>query len=491
MRFFQFTLFLSFLLPLFARTQSLIGERITGDWQGEGYGFAMDLSGDGLRIVGGAPFRNSGKGKANVYHFDGENWVKEQEKLGDEFLFELGASVAISSSGDFSIVGAPFSIYPWTGATCGKYYVMYRNDHVWGTIYVRYGSVFDWAGSGVAISGDGRTFAVGFPGGGGLGQIGEVQVYRNIDGDWSLLGEYLFGDSNGSEFGTFIELSDNGDRIAIGADWDNENGFASGQVSVYEYKDSVWQQMGEDFNGDSQSLHLGESFALSAEGSRLVIGTNQHIQPGNNKKGRVQTYDWNGTEWELSATIYGTASYDEVGRSVSLSADGERLAVGAYYTLGQSSARGTVKIFDWDGNEWHPVGENINGAAGTNFGSRVSLSSDGLVVAASAPNANGHRGYIECYELPGLLVKDTQTSIGKEISIFPNPSGDKISIAGLEKENNFTVSIYTMDGSKLLASGNNDTEIDTSHLPNGMYLAEIYIPHSGHVIVKKIIVARG
>merc|ERR1719271_1836579 len=93
--------------------------------------------------------------------------------------------------------------------------------------------------------------------------------------------------------------------------------------------------------------------------------------------------------------IDGEAAYDESGISVSLSADGTMLAVGAPYNDGGGTDAGHARVFAWDSdkNEWKQRGEDINGeAAGDRSGWSVSLSADGTVLAVGAYGNDGN-GY--------------------------------------------------------------------------------------------------
>ena len=72
-----------------------------------------------------------------------------------------------------------------------------------------------------------------------------------------------------------------------------------------------------------------------------------------------------------------------MGYSVSLSADGKRLAAGGYFA---GSITGVVRIYDFNGTNWVQTGLDINGeATGDRSGWDVSLSDDGTRVAVGAP----------------------------------------------------------------------------------------------------------
>ena len=81
---------------------------------------------------------------------------------------------------------------------------------------------------------------------------------------------------------------------------------------------------------------------------------------------------------QLGADLDAEASWNYFGASVSLSQDGNRLAVGANHNSGNGNQSGHVRIFDYNGIDWIQVGTDIDGeATGDNFGVAVSISADG------------------------------------------------------------------------------------------------------------------
>ena len=101
-----------------------------------------------------------------------------------------------------------------------------------------------------------------------------------------------------------------------------------------------------------------------------------------------------GFTWSVYAS-YEITEGDRLGTSVSLSANGNTVAVGSpYYDLSGIINRGQVRVFDWSGSAWSVRGTNILLGEGTNdySGMNVSLSKDGNVVAIGAPLNDGAAG---------------------------------------------------------------------------------------------------
>ena len=60
--------------------------------------------------------------------------------------------------------------------------------------------------------------------------------------------------------------------MAIGAHGNDGNGGNAGHVRVYEYSASSWSQLGSDIDGEAATDYSGRSVSLSADGTRVAIG---------------------------------------------------------------------------------------------------------------------------------------------------------------------------------------------------------------------------
>jgi hypothetical protein len=201
-------------------------------------------------------------------------------------------------------------------------------------------------------------------------------------------------------------------------------GSEAGHVRIYTWDawgaSSSWVQRGADIldidgeagnAGPCAGRHAGDrsgpSVSLSADGR---IGAPYNDATGASA-GHVRIYTWDA--WDASsswvqrgADIDGKAAGDYSGFSVSLSADGQTVAIGAYArhrAAALGSDAGHVSIYTWGASSWVQAGTDIDGgAAGDNSGWRVSLSADSKAVAIGAPNNHGsapHAGHVRVYSL--------------------------------------------------------------------------------------------
>ena len=252
---------------------------------------------------------------------------------------------------------------------------------------------FGNAGQSVSLSSDGSRLAVGIRSGGSSSQ-GIVRVFDWNGTSWTQVGSDIVGLVNGDNFGRAVSLSSDGARVAIGAPFadpaSNFGYFNSGQVTVYELSGSTWVQMGSVFSGSFNNERLGISVSLNSDGTKLAFGA---THAGNT--GYVEVYSWSGTSWtQAGSTMAGDAAGNEYGTSVSLNSDGTRLAAGA----AAHNTSGYVRVYEFSGNAWGQLGSNINGEGSTDrFGFSVSLSSDGTRFAAGGIGNTANSGHVRVF----------------------------------------------------------------------------------------------
>jgi hypothetical protein len=169
-------------------------------------------------------------------------------------------------------------------------------------------------------------------------------------------------------------------------------------VRIYEYASGNWIQLGADIDGEAAIDRSGASVSFSADGSRVAIGAPLNDENGN-RSGHVRVFEYDGGNWlQLGADIGGEAAGDESGSSVSLSADGSRVAIGAAWNDGNGSRSGHVRVFQYGGGDWIQMVPDIDGKAAEDYsGEAVSLSSDGSRVAIGAPQFDDS-GYVRVFE---------------------------------------------------------------------------------------------
>jgi len=291
----------------------------------------------------------------------------------------------------------------------------------------------DFFGTSVAISSNGNTIASGAYQNDGNGyNSGHVRVYRYINDKWTQLGSDIDGEASNDESGSSIALSGNGNTIIIGAAANDGNGNRSGHIRVFELKNNNWVQKGTDIDGEAIGDRFGWSVGISENGNIISVGA--IFNDGNgSSSGHVRVYSFQNNSWiQLGSDIDGDYQGDQLGNAVSLSKDGAYLAVGAIGNDENGSDAGEVKVLKYENLIWKQVGSDINGESpGDNFGTSVSISDDGSVLAigASRNDAGGtDRGHVRVYELKSnvWVQRGTDLDGNKDYDYF----GGSVSISG-------------------------------------------------------------
>ena len=161
-----------------------------------------------------------------------------------------------------------------------------------------------------------------------------------------------------------------------------------------------WSQVGADIDGEAADDWSG-SVSISADGTRVAIGAEGNDGTGTDV-GHVRVYAESGGTWtQVGADIDGEAAGY---LSIYLSSDGTRVAIGAAYNDGTGTDAGHVRVYAESGGTWTQVGADIDGeAVGDWSGLSVSMSSDGTRVAIGAPYNDGtgtDAGHVRVYDAP-------------------------------------------------------------------------------------------
>jgi len=248
---------------------------------------------------------------------------------------------------------------------------------------------------------------------------------------WAQIGSDIDGEADNDDSGRVVSINDAGTIVAIGAHKNAGGGSNAGQVRVYEWNGTAWAQKGSDIDGDSANDRFGISVSINNDGTVLAVGADSD-DDGGGASGRVKVFYWTGSAWSLRGSpIDGEAASDSSGWDVSLDADGDVLAIGAYLNDGGGSDRGHVRVYAWNGSAWAQRGSDIDGAAdGDNSGISVSLNGDGSVVAIGAWKNDGtgsNAGHVRVYEYSDGSWSQKGADIDGEAAI--DQSGYSVSLS--------------------------------------------------------------
>ena len=371
------------------------------------FGHAVSLSDDGLLLAVSA---------------------RHEDSDGNGIMATSGNDAAGSDSGAVYI----FNRLPALGWSQYAYIKASNNQGTFG---------FEEFGHSIRLSGDGNTLAVG--------AIGEDSDSNGVNGDQTNSGAlasgavyvFTFDGNNWIQqaylkasntqpsyyFGYSLGLSTDGNTLAVGSTGEassatgvggtqtNDGVTDSGAVYVFTRAGTSWSQQAyiKASNTDTDDL-FGEALDLSGDGNTLAVGARGEDSAAEgidgdqttgfgvngNNSGAVYVFARSGTNWSQQAyvKVSNNTYFDEFGRSVALSDDGNVLAAGAISE--QSSATGingqqidestglagAAYLFTRDGSSWsqqaYVKASNTNSS--DRFGWSISLDGAGNTLAVGA-----------------------------------------------------------------------------------------------------------
>lgn len=243
-------------------------------------------------------------------------------------------------------------------------------------------SLYGNTGSAVALSANGQILAVGSPG--HYGYSGLVKVYQYFSGNWILLGQEINSESAGETSGTSISLSNDGLRIAIGGPGHSK----SGRTRIYNFdaSENDWQQVGDDIEGDENGSSSGFSVSLNANGSRVAVGS----PDSSLLTGHAEIYELDDdNSWvQVGDTIYADDYYSALGYSIALNDDGNTVAIGSRFDREDNDYFvGAVGVYRLMDGEWKILGTEISGTSYYDLlGESIAISGDGNRIVVGVPN---------------------------------------------------------------------------------------------------------
>ncbi len=459
-----YTLFL--LCPIFAFAQwTQLGSPMLGEAMDDQFGYTVSTNAIGDVVVAGGYFNDGNgyiSGHARVYHWNGATWVQRGADIdGANIQDWSGYEVTIDAEGDRIAVGAIQGVNSISGLNAGTVRVYDWDGTSWnqtGSTIEGIGSALgsDWFGSALDLSDDGTILLIGARlNDNGGGSSGQVRAYEWDGTDWTQLGSEIVG-VGFDEAGGDVSINAAGDVIAFGAIGNGNSGFGTnfnGFAAVYEWDGTDWNQRGSQIDGEISGDEFGRSVSLNAAGDLLAVGAPGEDVVSGNTTTTAYVYEWDGTSWtQKGSTLDNASNSNRFGSSVSLNATGTILAVGGASFL----STGLVQTFEWDGTDWQQIGSNLTGQASNNFfGESLELNADGNRLAVGAWGASDI-GHVRVFENASIVNLD-QPEI-TSLQYFPNPIEDRLYISAAEIIQQ--TSIYDVTGQLVFQSQHNATDIE-------------------------------
>jgi hypothetical protein len=405
------------------------------------FGGSISLSDDGAILVVGANNEdgsNANAGAAYVFIRNGNNWDQqayikasnagELDLFGHRvFISGDGNTLAVSAVGEDSSTHGINTTPNESAMNSGAVYIY---SWLWGQQAYIKGSntgADDQFGSSVSLSNDGNTMAVGAAWDDFRGtDAGAVYVFNRSGFNWSEQAYIKASNAGPGHFLGGVSLSGDGNTLAVAASREDSSTSGinttpdilasnSGAVYVFTRSGVTWTEQAYIKASNSESGDLfGSSVSLSNSGNTMAVGANNedsstsgiNTTPDNlaSNSGAVYVFTRTGTSWAQQAYIKPSniEFVDQFGGAVSLSSDGDILAVSSgredSSTIGINSSpndlavdSGAAWVFKRNGITWVEQAyiKASNTEAGDTFGNSVSLSGDGNTLAIGANQEDG------------------------------------------------------------------------------------------------------
>ena len=210
-----------------------------------------------------------------------------------------------------------------------------------------------------------------------------VKVYREIDGSWAQLGQTLTKESSKFMFGDVAMISGDGNKILVGGASNNGTNY----LQVYEFSSNQWVQVGADI---SHFILEGNTIGadISYNGETVILG----LRGNDVSYAQTWDFVDNDWELAGMITMpNGDGAYDEA-RSVSISSNANTIAMGGTGYLASERGRVGVFDRVYTGVSAQNYDWILRGNIITNdieyhqdvFGEDISLSADGNQIAIGA-----------------------------------------------------------------------------------------------------------
>jgi len=396
-----------------------------------------------------APVSVTGTLEASVGYFKASN-TETNDVFGKVVVLSAdGNTLAVSAtSEDSSATAIDGDASDNATSNSGAVYVFIRNGSTWAQqAYIKASNTGagDFFGTSLGLSANGNILAVGAYGessnaigvdgnalDNGRSFSGAVYMFARSDTSWSQQA-YIKASNTGlyDSFGSSLSLSSDGGTLAVGARIESSNAIgvggdqaddtasAAGAVYVFTFSAGTgWSQQAyiKASNTDADD-RFGGGVSLSANGNTLAVAAIREDSNASNVNGgqtdnsladagAVYVYTRNAGSWSQQAYIKASnpGANDAFGMALSLSADGNILAVGANLegsnatgvggdqSDNSASEAGAVYVYTRNNTTWSHQAyiKASNAESGDRFGSSLALNADGsrLIVGGDYEQSN-------------------------------------------------------------------------------------------------------
>jgi hypothetical protein len=239
-----------------------------------------------------------------------------------------------------------------------------------------------------------------------------------------------------SEFGSAVSINSDGTVAIIGAWAENSD---TGAAYIYTNQNGSWSQTARLASGVSNSF-FGVSVSINSTGTVAIVGAEYE----NSGTGAAYIYTNQSGSWTQTARLASGVASSQFGSVVSINSDGTIAIVGAYYeNFGTSAAY----IFTNQNGTWTQTARLASGVANSYFGITVYINSAGTTAIIGSYSENSYTGAAYIYtNQSGTWSQTARLASGVANSYFGSAvsinSDGTIAIIGADGENSGTGAAY-------------------------------------------------
>jgi|GEM_PF-2423013 len=346
------------------------------------FGISVSIDGD-YAIIGAYKDDDNGvnSGSAYVFKRDGTAWTEQNKLLASDGAYWDGFGWSVSIDGDYAIIGAVGD--DDNGDDSGSAYIFKRNGTDWieeAKLLASDGAILDYFGCSVSISGDYAIIGALYNDDDG-GSSGSAYIFTRSGTSWAEEAKLLASDGAMSDyFGCSVSID--GDYAIIGAYKDDDNGVNSGSAYIFKRSGTAWTQQAKLLASDGE-MYDNFGCSVSIDSNYAVVGAEEDDDNGY-ASGSAYIFKRSGTAWTQQAKLLASdgAEYDLFGNFAAI--DGDYAIIGAPGDDDNGYASGSAYVFKRSGTAWTQQAKLLasDGAADDHFGRSVSISGDYALIGA-------------------------------------------------------------------------------------------------------------
>jgi hypothetical protein len=348
------------------------------------FGYSVSIS-TGYAAVGALRDDDNGANSGSVYIFEraGTGWIEQAKLAASDGTINDNFGYAVSISGDYVIVGAPFD--DDNGDDSGSAYIFKRDGESWvqqAKLIASDGVAEDLFGESVAINGNYAIVGIRCAGENGLAS-GAAYIFERAGSNWFEQAKLIPSDGTAFDrFGWSVAITDG--YAIVGALGDDDHEEDSGSAYIFKHSDPNWV---EDVKLTSLDAIGGDrfGFSVSISGDYAIIGAAFDDCYGNDDSGSAYIFWRDGESWaqQTKLTAPDGCVADHFGCSVSI--DRDLAIVGAEFNDDKAGQSGSAYMFKRDGTSWEQEAKLTapDGEFYDRFGTSVSISNGHAIVGAA------------------------------------------------------------------------------------------------------------